>query len=207
MSQDCNDAVCLRQYQSNDSSGAEIIDAVALVDVGNGVASVTSKEPSVTERKPAKTKLPRGRPVPLPQIPTSPRYSIADLELETGFNPRTIRYYISEGMLTPAHGRGKSATYDKDHLLRLRMIKDLKDQFLPLEAIKQRLADLDTDDLESHFAIQTGPIEGKWRRIVFHPDLELHVRERDQRDYRFERMIEQIIQHARFVMDSFEESR
>jgi len=207
MSQDCNDGVRLRQYPSNDSSGAELFILMILSGECIRVANVANNEADITERKPGKSKLPRGRPVPLPQIPTSPRYSIADLEDETGFNPRTIRYYISEGMLTPAHGRGKSATYDKDHLLRLRMIKDLKDQFLPLEAIKQRLDDLDTDDLESHFAILTGPVEGSWRRIVFHPDLELHVRERDQRDYRFERMIEQIIQHARFVMDSFEETR
>jgi DNA-binding transcriptional MerR regulator len=164
-------------------------------------------QPGQSDGKNGKSRLPRGRPVPLPLIPTSPRYSILDLEAETGFNSRTIRYYISEGMLTPAHGRGKSATYDKDHLLRLRMIRDLKNQFLPLETIKERLADLDTDDLESHFAIQTAPAEGKWRRIVFHPDLEMHVRERDQRDYRLERMIEQIIQHARFVMENYEDTR
>jgi DNA-binding transcriptional MerR regulator len=140
-------------------------------------------------------------------VPSSPRYSIGDLEEETGFNARTIRYYISEGMLTPAHGRGPSATYDKDHLLRLRMIKELKEEFKPLDAIKERLANLSTEDLEAHFAIQTGPVEGRWRRIVFNSDLELHVRERDQRDYRFERAVEQIVQHARFVLENFEETR
>jgi DNA-binding transcriptional MerR regulator len=152
-------------------------------------------------------KLPRGRPVALPSVPSSPRYGIADLEAETGFNPRTIRYYISEGMLTPAHGRGPSATYDTDHLLRLRLIKELKDEFLPLEAIKERLAELSTEDLEAHFAIQTRPVEGRWRRIGFTPDLELHVREREPRDYRFERAVDQIVQLARVVLDASEEGR
>lgn len=168
---------------------------------------VTDRQKPDPQSSNGATRLPRGRPVAIPPVPTSPRYSIGDLEAETGFNARTIRYYISEGMLTPAHGRGPSATYDKDHLLRLRMIKELKEQFLPLDTIKQRLADLSTEDLEAHFAIQTGPTEGRWRRIVFHPDLELHVREREQRDYRFERAVEQIIQHARFVLENYEESR
>lgn len=163
----------------------------------------SSDSPSLNGTK----KLPPGRPVALPAVPTSPRYSIADLQAETGFNGRTIRYYVSEGMLTPAHGRGPTATYDKDHLLRLRMIKELKDEFLPLETIKKRLANLSTEDLEAHFAIQGGPVEGRWRRIVFNADLELHVREPEQRDYRFERAVDQIVQHARFVLENFEENR
>lgn len=162
-----------------------------------------SEQPSSNGSK----RLPPGRPVALPPVPTSPRYSIGDLQAETGFNGRTIRYYISEGMLTPAHGRGPTATYDKDHLLRLRMIKELKDEFLPLDAIKRRLADLSTEDLEAHFAIQSGPVEGHWRRVVFNADLELHVRQREQRDYRFERAVDQIVQHARFVLENLEETR
>jgi DNA-binding transcriptional MerR regulator len=139
-------------------------------------------------------------------MPMSPRYSIADLEQETGFNARTIRYYIGEGMLTPAHGRGPTATYDKDHLLRLRLIKELKEQFLPLESIKLHLQDLSTEDLEDHFSIQSKPTEGQWMRYVFGPDLELHVRIRSQRDYRFDRTVDQIVQHARFVLDNLEET-
>lgn len=168
---------------------------------------VTDRRHSEPEPLNGPQKLPRGRPVAIPTVPSSPRYSIADLEGETGFNARTIRYYISEGMLTPAHGRGPSATYDKDHLLRLRMIKEFKDQFLPLESIKEKLADLSTEDLEAHFSIQSGPTEGRWRRIVFNPDLELHVREGEQRDYRFERLVDQIVQQVRFMIENYEETR
>ena len=136
---------------------------------------------------------------------SSPRYTIDDLTAETGINGRTIRYYISEGLLTRARGRGPSATYDEDHLLRLRLIKELKDNFKPLEAIKQELAGLSTEDLEAHFAIRSGPSEGRWRRIIFTPDLELHVRERDPRDYRFERAVDQIVQLAGVVLSSHRE--
>ena len=34
------------------------------------------------------------------------RYSMADLERLTGFSSRTIRYYIQEGLIRAAHGRG-----------------------------------------------------------------------------------------------------
>jgi DNA-binding transcriptional MerR regulator len=146
--------------------------------------------------------LPRGRPVRIPEAPASPRYAITDLEAATGFNPRTIRFYISEGMLGAAQGRGPSATYSKDHLLRLRYIKELKEQHLPLEEIKSRLTGLSTNDLEAHFAIRGAPSEGRWRRIVFRDDLELHVREREPRDYQFERAIDIIAKYARFVLDN-----
>ena len=151
------------------------------------------------------TRLPRGRPVALPRVPDAPRYAIADLEAETGFNARTIRFYISQGMLAPAHGRGPSATYDKDHLLRLRLIRELKENYQPLEAIKERLGDLSTADLEAHFAIETGPVEDRWRRVLLHPDLELHVRERG--GDAFARAVDTIVQHARFVVDGLEERR
>lgn len=175
--------------------------------MGGVVTAGRKQQPDpVTPGAGVAARLPRGRPFAMPAVPSSPRYGIDDLTEETGFNGRTIRYYIAEGMLTPAHGRGPSATYDKDHLLRLRMIRELKDQHLPLEAIRERLQGLSTDDLEAHFAIQSGPSEAKWRRIAFGPEIELHVREREQRDYRFERAIDQIVQHARFVLETYEES-
>jgi DNA-binding transcriptional MerR regulator len=152
-------------------------------------------------------RLPKGRPVAIPRVPDSPRYAMSDLEAETGFNARTIRFYISEGMLAPAHGRGPSATYDKDHLLRLQFIRQLKEEFLPLDEIKERLGEMSTSDLEAHFAIDPGPSEHRWRRVAFSPDLELHIRDRGTRDYAFERAVEQIIQHARFVLEHLEAER
>jgi DNA-binding transcriptional MerR regulator len=109
-------------------------------------------------------------------------YSMTELRDMTGIRPRNIRYYISEGLLSPAHGRGPSATYDEGHLARLRLIQLLKSQHVPLAEIRERLADLTdrqvlrlvTDDSQ-----QTGE---RWRRVTLHPDIELQVRERDSSD-------------------------
>ena len=154
--------------------------------------------PNPTNQKPAPTKGARSA--------ATERYSIDELSAETGVTPRTIRYYITEGMIPPAHGRGASATYDRRHLLKLKLIVELKDRFKPLETIKRELAGLSTDDLEAHFAIQADPAEGRWRRIAFSPDLELHVRERDPRDYQFEQTVNQIVELARVILKSQRES-
>ena len=156
--------------------------------------------------------LPPGRLAALPAVPSGPRYSMADLEAETPFNSRTIRFYIAQGLIASAHGRGPTATYDEDHLLRLRLIAELKAQYLPLEQIGERLATLTTDDLVAHFAIQRAPNEQQWRRVLVHPDLELHVRDRAAerragRDPHFERALDQITQHARLVLQHYERDR
>ncbi len=157
--------------------------------------------------------LPPGRLAALPSVPSGPRYSMADLEAATPFNARTIRYYIAQGMIASAHGRGPTATYDEDHLLRLRMIAELKGQYLPLEQIGERLNAMTTDDLVAHFAIQRAPNQQRWRRVLVHPDLELHVRDRASeglsgRDAAaFEQALDQITQHARLVLQHYERDR
>lgn len=156
-------------------------------------------EPS--EREPGQ-RLPPGQRIVLQRPPDSPRYAMTDLVNETGFSARTIRYYVTEGILKPAQGRGPSATYDKDHLLRLRMIDELKtEENLPLDQIRDRLAKLTIADLEAHFAIATRPVEGRWRRVIFHPDLELNIREHDEPDYDFERIVNEIIDYGRFKFE------
>jgi len=138
---------------------------------------------------------------------------MADLEAATPFNARTIRYYIAQGMIASAHGRGPTATYDEDHLLRLRMITELKGQYLPLEQIGERLRAMTTDDLVAHFAIQRAPNQQRWRRVLVHPDLELHVRDRvseglSARDAaRFEETLALIVDHARLALQHYERDR
>lgn len=140
--------------------------------------------------------------------PSSSRYTMADLEKLTGFSSRTIRYYIQEGLIRAAFGRGPSATYDRDHLLRLLRIAELKTEVTALDQIKQRLDAASTTDLEAHFAVRSGPEEERWRRVRVHPRLELHVRETgSDRDYRFEQALDQIVQHARIVLEHFESER
>ncbi len=125
----------------------------------------------------ARTTPPIGRAsrpaVPVPRY----RYEITELEEETGIPPRTIRYYISRGLLAPAYGRGPSATYDLGHLLRLRLITRYKQERRPLGEIRERLGEMSDADVEAALGMQVAPPTDTWRRILLHPDIELHVRD------------------------------
>ena len=48
--------------------------------------------------------------------------NLAELSEETGVSPRTIRYYISRGLLPGPNQAGRSASYGREHLERLRAI-------------------------------------------------------------------------------------
>lgn len=52
---------------------------------------------------------------------------------------RTVRYYITEGLLPGPAGRGKATTYSEEHLQRLRLIRLLANQHRPLVEIHQLL--------------------------------------------------------------------
>jgi DNA-binding transcriptional MerR regulator len=163
-------------------------------------------EPDTGRRRGARA--PRGRVAPLPTAPDPHRYTIGDLEAETGFNQRTIRYYITQGLLAPAHGRGPSATYDLGHLLRLRMIALLKAAHRPLDEIRARLADLSDREIAAMLEIETAPPEDRWRRVQLHPDIELHVRERGTgRDGALADAVDLIVGLARPVIDRLEDTR
>lgn len=153
--------------------------------------------------------LPRGRTVPEVVVPDSHRYTMSELEQHTGLPARTIRYYITQGLLAPAHGRGPSATYDQDHLLRLQAIKRLKETNAGLDEIKRRLAELSDADIAAMLEIETAPPEDRWRRIALHPDIELHVRERagKRRDYAFERVVDKLVRLAELELDDYGSSQ
>ncbi len=152
---------------------------------------------------------PRGRPVAMPRSLDPYRYAIGDLERETGINPRTVRFYISEGLLPPAHGRGPTATYDLGHLLRLRAIRQLQGNYLPLAEIKDQLGRLDDDQIAAMLNIQSSPPEDRWRRVELHPDIELHVREPGdrRRDSGFEEAVDRIIDVARAAIANLDQPR
>ncbi len=129
-----------------------------------------------TTRGRSRTIPPIGRgsrpPIPVPRY----RYEITELEEETRIPARTIRYYISRGLLAPAYGRGPSATYDLGHLLRLRLIARLKDERHPLDEIRERLGEMSDADIEAALGVQVAPQTDTWRRILLHTDIELHIR-------------------------------
>jgi DNA-binding transcriptional MerR regulator len=79
-------------------------------------------------------------------------YTIDELSEIVGIPIRTIRFYVSEGLLSGPGARGKAATYSEEHLLRLRLIRRLVEERVPLSEIRERLASLTVADLRGLLA-------------------------------------------------------
>lgn len=68
-----------------------------------------------------------------------PRYSLTELADLGGVTPRTVRYYISQGLLPSPFGAGPGPKYDDTDLARLRLIKRLQREHQPLAEIRKVL--------------------------------------------------------------------
>jgi DNA-binding transcriptional MerR regulator len=149
--------------------------------------------------------LPAGS-VPRFEPPRPVRYTLSDLVRESGASGRTIRYYISLGLLQPAYGRGKQATYDSDHLLRLQLIQRLKEERLPLNDIREQLSHLDSEDVARVLHVQLQPAADTWKRFALHHDLEISIRERPliERSAAQEQAFDLIVEYARSVLQELE---
>jgi DNA-binding transcriptional MerR regulator len=75
-------------------------------------------------------------------VPTDFPYSISDLAGLTGLSVRTIRYYLAQGLIPASGESGPGAHYGEGHLGRLRLVRRLQQQHLPLAEIRSRLAAL-----------------------------------------------------------------
>ncbi|MFL5761960.1 MAG: MerR family transcriptional regulator [Thermomicrobiales bacterium] len=75
------------------------------------------------------------------------RYSLSELTEAAGVSPRTVRYYIGEGLLPPPVAAGPRSHYTDDHLVRLKAIGKMKDAYLPLREVRRRLNQLNDDQL------------------------------------------------------------
>jgi DNA-binding transcriptional MerR regulator len=74
---------------------------------------------------------------------TEPRYTLTELADLAGVTARTVRYYISQGLLAVDASPGPGPKYDDTHLARLRLIKRLQREHQPLADIRRQLASLD----------------------------------------------------------------
>jgi DNA-binding transcriptional MerR regulator len=118
---------------------------------------------------------------------TQPRFSMSELVEATGLNDRTIRFYIEEGLVPGAKGRGRSAYYTPEHHERLVRVADLRNHGLSLAEIREALAPAAP---ELHAPAET------WERHMLHPALEVNVRSDAPEDIRmllrrFEQLAEQ----------------
>jgi DNA-binding transcriptional MerR regulator len=74
---------------------------------------------------------------------TEPRYTLTELADLAGVTARTVRYYISQGLLAVDASPGPGPKYDDTHLARLRLIKRLQREHQPLAEIRRQLASID----------------------------------------------------------------
>lgn len=79
-------------------------------------------------------------------MPDEP-YTIADLSRLAGVTPRTVRYYVAQGLLPSPEAAGPGTRYSEAHLARLRLIRRLQREHLPLAEIRGRLGSLDDEQV------------------------------------------------------------
>lgn len=79
-------------------------------------------------------------------------YSLDELANEADVTPRTIRYYIAEGLLPPPLSPGRNARYTQEHLNRLRMITQMKARYLPLKEIRRTLTTMSPEQIRRRTA-------------------------------------------------------
>ena len=79
------------------------------------------------------------------------RYTIDELASLTGVPSRTIRFYQSKGTLPSPERRGRVAYYRAEHVERLKVIAELQDRGLRLDAIRDALQQIEHggDSLQS----------------------------------------------------------
>lgn len=65
--------------------------------------------------------------------------TLTELAAAADVTPRTVRYYIAQGLLPPPVGAGPAASYGEDHLRKLGAIKAMQGRHLPLSEIRARL--------------------------------------------------------------------
>lgn len=96
-----------------------------------------------------------------------PRFTLEELVEASSVSARTIRYYIEEGILPRARGRGRASYYTTRHIEALSRITRLKEQGLSLDEIR--------DELRAG-QNQAGPPAVAWDHLTLQPDLVIQVR-------------------------------
>jgi DNA-binding transcriptional MerR regulator len=79
-------------------------------------------------------------------MPDDP-YSLSDLARLADVTPRTVRYYVALGLLPSPEAAGPATRYGEGHLARLRLIRRLQRDHLPLAEIRIRLERLADDEI------------------------------------------------------------
>lgn len=103
---------------------------------------------------------------------------------------RTVRFYVSRGVVRPPVGRGASARWEYGHLLDLLAVRIAQHEGIALEAHAAACAERSDADVEAMVAARLGAVTPApvpaapppaelpgeaWRRVALGPDAELHL--------------------------------
>jgi len=77
------------------------------------------------------------------------KLTVEMLAESVGVSVRTVRFYITRGLIPGPGARGKSATYGEEHLLKLRLVRRLSEQRVPLTDIREQMSGLSLEEVRS----------------------------------------------------------
>ena len=100
------------------------------------------------------------------------RYSIDELSTLGGVTPRTVRYYIAQGLLERPAGEKRGAHYLQRHLEQLLLVRRWTEAGLSLDRIRDLIAGAPEDPPRR--PAPPGSVE-VWSRMTLADGLEVHV--------------------------------
>ena len=114
--------------------------------------------------------------MPAPTVPpgdrANERYSIDQLSTLAGVTPRTVRYYIAQGLLERPAGEKRGSHYLRRHLEQLLLIRRWTDAGRGLDRIRELLSGAPPDPTRR--TVPPGSVE-VWSRVTVADGLEVHL--------------------------------
>lgn len=109
---------------------------------------------------------------PAADAPAPERYAIETLAALAGVTPRTVRYYIAQGLLDRPEGAKRGAHYGRRHLEQLLLVRRWTDAGLSLERVRELIAGAPEDPPRR--AAAPGSVE-VWSRMTLADGLEVQI--------------------------------
>ena len=108
----------------------------------------------------------------LPDTPADDRLTLDDLASLTGTTPRTVRFYIQQGLVSRPEGAKRGAFYLRRHVEQLLMIRRWTDAGLSLDRIRELVAGAPEDPPPQ--PARPGSVE-VWSRVTLADGLEVNL--------------------------------